>query len=333
MFDIPHDRMRAACTLALATCTLALLPALPAAAQDYPSKPIRLIVPFPPGGGADSTARTIGKRLGEALGQPVVVENRPGANGVVGTDAVAKAAPDGYTILMTDRGALGINPSLYSKLPYDPRKDFAYIGIAVWSPYVLVANPKVPVNDFAEFVALARKQPCKLNYASFGVGSMAQMGMESLNAGFDMCTTHVPYKGGGPALQATMAHEVDVTLATIGPALGAIRDGRLKALAVGAEQRTPLLPDTPSIVQAGGRPDVIPKTYFGYATPAGTPPAIVAKLSAAIHGIVNSGEVKEWLVAGGFEPADVSPEGMQRTVNDDIAQFAALANKVGIRPE
>lgn len=332
MFTMSHRLARACCALVTGALAFAL-PTSPAAAQVYPDRPVKLVVPFPPGGGADSTARMIGKRLADVLGQPVVVENRPGANGVVGTDAVAKAAPDGYTILMTDRGALGINPSLYSKLPYDPKKDFAYVGIAVWSPYVLVANPKAPVKDFAELVAYAKKQPCKLNYASFGVGSMAQMGMESLNAAFGMCTTHVPYKGGGPALQATMAHETDVTIATIGPALGAIREGRLKALAVGAAQRSPLLPDTPSIVEAGGTPDVIPKTYFGYAVPAGTPPAIVAKLSSAIRDIVNSGEVKDWLVAGGFEPADDSSEGMQRTVNGDIAQFAALATKVGIKPE
>lgn len=302
-------------------------------AQEFPSRPIKMVVPFPPGGGADATARQFAQRMGDALGQPVVVENKAGANGSIGTGSVAKAAADGYTLLYTDRGALGINPSLYKNLPYDPAKDFAYVGIAVWSPYVLVASPQAPFADFAGFVAFAKKAPCKINYASFGIGSMAQMGMESLNTRFGICTTHVPYKGGGPALMATLAHEVDVTIATIGPALGAIHERRLTGLAVGAENRSPLLPDVPSIVQVGGAADTIPQTFFGFALPEGTPPAIVNKFSTTIQRILSSPDMKEWLAAAGFEPAEVSPEGMQRTVVTDIAQFAALAKKLGIRRE
>lgn len=205
--------------------------------QAYPARAIRVIVPFPAGAGADSNARLVSQQLAEKLGQPVVVDNRPGANGLIGTEAVAKAAPDGYTLLFVDRGALGINPSLYKKLPYDPLKDFSYVGIAVWGPYVLVAGSKQSAKTIQELVAAARKQPGHLTYASFGNGSMTQLGTESLCSRLGMQLTHVPYKGGAPALTAAMAGEVDMALVTIGPALGAIREGRVRPLLVGGSHR------------------------------------------------------------------------------------------------
>ncbi|WP_051235869.1 Bug family tripartite tricarboxylate transporter substrate binding protein [Ottowia thiooxydans] len=312
---------------------LAPLAALPVVAQSYPDKAIRMVVPFPPGGGVDATARMIGKRLSDAFGQPVLIDNRPGANGSIGAGAVTKAPADGYTLLFADRGAFGVNPSLYKKLAYDPLKDFAYIGIATWSPYVLVAAGSLPVKDLAQMVPYAKQNACKLNYASFGIGSMAQMGMESLNAHYGTCISHVPYKGGGPAVMATVGGEVQFTLSTIAAVLPHIKDGRLKALAVGAPNRSPLLPQTPTVAESGGQPDLLPQTYFGFALPANTPAPIVARLGEEIRRIVGIAEVRDSLMKGGFEPADVSAESMARTVKEDVARFARLAQTIGIQPE
>lgn len=318
--------------IALAATSLAM--AGPSAwAQSYPDKPIRLIVPFPPGGSIDVVARLLGKKLSDALGQTVVVDNRAGANGSIGSDMVAKAPADGYTLLLADRGAFGINPSLYKKLPYDPLKDFDYVGIAVWAPYVLVAHAAVPVKDVPELVALARKDRCKLNYASFGIGSMAQMGMEAFNAQYGVCMTHVPYKGGGPAVAAALSGEVDVTIATIGPALPHIRQGKLTALAVGSATRSALLPQTPAITEVGGSADTMPRTYFGFALPAGSPPAVRKRLSDALQRIVAMPEVKDQLAQSGLETAEVSSEQMARTVQTDVPFFARLAAQIGIKPE
>ena len=180
---------------ALAAAPLAL-------AQTYPAKPIRLVVPFPPGGASDLTARTLAQEMGESMGQSIVVDNKPGANGAIGIDLVAKAPPDGYTILLTDRGSLAVNPSLYAKLTYDPLKDFSYIGIATDGPYVLVANPKLNVKTVQELVALAKSKPGTLNYSSFGIGSMAQLNLEAFNQKMGTNIVHVPYKGAAPAAQA-----------------------------------------------------------------------------------------------------------------------------------
>lgn len=311
----------------------ALLAGQPGWAQSYPDKPIRLIVPFPPGGGIDAVARLIGKRLSDALGQPIVVDNRPGANGSIGTAAVAKAAPDGYTLLLTDRGAFGVNPSLYKKLPYNPLSDFSYVGIAVRAPYVLVSASALPVKDLPQLVSHAKANACKLHYASFGIGSMAQMGMESLNSHYGVCTTHIPYKGGGPAVMAAVAGEVQLTMSTLAAVLPHIKEGRLKALVVGSSNRSPLLPQTASITEVGGDLQTMPETYFGFALPAQTPAAVVSRLSTEIRRIVASPEMQEQLLKGGFEAGDVSPEKMAAVVREDIDRFARQAKSIGIQPE
>ncbi len=314
----------------------ALMLAVSAGAQaqtDYPNRTLRVVVPFPAGAGADSNARLISQKLAESLKQTVVVENRPGANGILGTDAVAKASPDGYTLLFVDRGALGINPSLYKQLPYDPLKDLAYVGIAVWGPYVVVAKKDLDAKTFADFTALAKQQPKKLNYASFGNGSMTQMGTESLSAFQGIELTHIPYKGGAPALGAAMSGEVDIAMVTIGSALGAIKDGRVKPLLVGGTQRSALLPDVPSVSEIGGNADTIPNTYFGFAVPAATPPAIIKQLSTAIQQVIAQPDVRQRMIANGFEPANGSPEEMAEVVSRDIRSFGELARKLGIQPE
>ncbi len=320
-----------------ALCVATLLSAASASAgaadTGYPSRTIRVIVPFPAGAGADSNARLITQKLAIALKQTIVVENRPGANGIIGTEAVAKAAPDGYTLLFVDRGALGINPSLYKKLPYDPTKDFAYVGIAVWGPYVLVASNRVQAKTFGEFVEQAKKNPGKFNYASFGKGSMTQMGTESLAATTGMELTHVPYKGGAPALTAAMSGEVDVAAVTIGPALGAIKDGRVRPLLVGGTKRSPLLPNVPAVSEVGGDENTIPNTYFGFALPQGTPAAIQVRLSEEIRKVIALPEITQRMVDNGFEPATGTPEEMRAVVNRDVVEFGKLAKKLGIEPE
>jgi tripartite-type tricarboxylate transporter receptor subunit TctC len=300
---------------------------------DYPNRAVKMVVSFPPGGGADLTARLVAQKLSEALGQAVVVENRPGANGLVGSDAVAKAAPDGYTLLLTDRGALGVNPSLYKALPYDPLKDFSYVSIACTGAYVLAVNAKLPANSFREFIALARQKPGSVNYASFGIGSMPQLNMEALAARMGIKLVHVPYKGGGPAVQAAVTGEVAAALLTPPSILGHIKQGRLRALAVGASERSTLLPDVPTMREVGGGDDTFVPTYFGLAAPAGTPAAIVSRLSAEVKRAVHAPDVTSKLSASGLDAYGSTPEEMANTVKEDVARFAKLVRAIGIQPE
>lgn len=302
-------------------------------AAGYPNRPIKLIVAYPPGGGADLTARTVAQKMSEQTGQPVVVENRPGANGGIGADQVAKAAPDGYTILLVDRGALGINPSIYAKLPYDPLKDFAFIGIATEGPYVLVVNPKLPVNNVKELIALAKAKPKSIDYGSFGIGSMAQLNLEAFNQRQGTDLQHVPYKGAGPAVQAVVSGEVGVAIASAPSVLGFIKEGRLRALAVGADRRMSLLPEVPTLAEAGGQADTLIPVFFALAAPAGTPPEIVAKLNAEMKRALASPEVAEKLVASGLVPTGSTPAEMARTVAQDNERFRALVKAIGLKPE
>ena len=306
----------------------------PAPAQDaFPSRPVRLIVSFPPGGGADLTARVVGQKMGELLGQPVVVENRPGANGLVGCDAVAKSAPDGYTILETDRGALGINPSLYRKIPYDPTRDFEYIGIVTTAPYVLVIDPRLPAKTLSEFKALANAKPGTLNYGSYGIASMAQLNIEALKARMGISLTHVPYKGAGFAIQAVVAGEAAATIASPAGVLGFIRDGRLRAIALDAKKRSPLIPDVPTLAEAGGEEDTLVPTYFAFAAPAKTPGAVVARLHQAMRQAVLSPEAAERLDKAGLEPAGGTGAELLELVKRDIPRFRKIVGAVGIQPE
>ena len=313
----------------------ALTPCMPADAQStsYPDRPIRLVVPFPPGGGADTTARMLAQKMSERLGQPITVDNKPGANGLVGTDAVAKAAPDGYTILMTDRGALGINPSLYNKLPYDPRKDFAYIGVATDGPYVLVVSSALPVKTLAEFIAMGKAGPGTLRYGSYGVGSMAQLNLEALARATGIALQHIPYKGAPPAVAAVVAGEVDLTIASPPSLLGFIKDGRVKALAVGSDTRLALLPDVPTMKEAGLASQPLIPTYFALAAPAGTPSAVVERLNQELRYALQAPDVADKLRAAGLVANGGSPAAMTRIVGEDVDRFAVLVKDIGIKPE
>jgi tripartite-type tricarboxylate transporter receptor subunit TctC len=303
-------------------------------AQDsFPSRPVKLIVSFTPGGGADLSARTVAMKMSEALKQPIVVENRPGANGLVGCGAVAQSPADGYTMLLTDRGALGINPSLYKNLPYDPTRDFAYVGIVTVAPYVLVSDPRLPFKTVGELVAYAKANPGKLNYGSFGIASMAQLNIEAMKARLGIDLLHVPYKGAGPAVQGVVAGDSAITISSPAAVLGFVRDGRLRALAIGAPSRSPLLPDVPTLAEAGTDEDLLASTYFAFALPAGTPRPIVGRLHDEMHRAVLATEVAERLGKAGLDPVGGTGEELAAQVKRDIPRFRKLISDIGIQPE
>jgi len=300
---------------------------------DYPTHPIRIIVAFPPGGGADLTGRLVGQKLSEALGQPVVVDNKPGANGILGSELVAKSPPDGYTILLIDRGAFGINPSLYRKLPYDPLKDFAYITIAAEADYVLVVNPKLPVKTFADLLQLAKSEPGKINYASMGIGSMFQLDIERMKAYSHVDLTHVVYKGAGPAIAAVVSGESQVMVTSPAGVVGYIKDGKLRALAVGAPKRLAILPNVPTMAEVGGGEDTLVPTYFAFAAPAGTPQPVVMKLNAEIKRIVHLPDVAQRLETAGLDPVGGTPQEFADEVKRDIQRFGGLVKSLDLHAE
>ena len=313
----------------------ALLPAFAANAQTgstYPDRAIKLIVPFPPGGGSDFLARLLAQKMGETLRQPIVVDNKPGAASTIGTDAAAKAAPDGYTLLLVVRD-MGINPSTHASLPFDTLKSFAWIGMAALGHYVLVVNPSVPAKSVAELVALAKAKPGGLSYGSIGIGSLGHINVEALKQRLGIDLLHVPYRGAGPALNATVAGEVGVTLAAFTGALGFVRDGRLRALAVGSETRASQFPDVPTIGEAGGSTDTLLPTFWGFAAPARTPAPIIERLSAELKRALALPDVMEKLEQNGLVPAYSTPEALGNVMADDIAHFGKLVKAIGITPQ
>jgi tripartite-type tricarboxylate transporter receptor subunit TctC len=302
-------------------------------AQTYPIKAIKLVVSFPPGGGADITARIVQNKLSENLGVPIIIDNKGGANGILGAEIVAKSQPDGYTILLTDRGALGINPSLYKKLPYNPLTDFEYIGIGSFGPYVLAINSSIPAKTYQEFIAYAKSKPNSLNYASFGVGSMPQLNMEAFCFANDIKIKHIPYRGGGPAVAALLSGEVDATVVTAPAILQFIKDGKIKALVIGSTKRSSLLPNVPSILEVGGQVDTFIQTFFGFAAPAGTPKNIILKLSQEFKKVFTDKEFADKFNELGLFVDGGSSEEMMNTVKSDIPKFAKLITQIGIQPE
>lgn len=297
----------------------------------YPTKPIQLIVPYPAGGAVDLTARLVAESLRQQFGQTVVVENRPGANGMVGAAAVARSSPDGYTLLMAPREVFGINPVLMPQHALDWRKDFAYAGIVATGPYVLVVNPGLNVKTLAELVALARSR--ELAYASFGKGSMAHLNIEALCRGFGLKMNHVPYRGAPPAVVAVATGEVALTIATPPAALSLMQDGRVRAIAVGGGSRLQQLPDVPTMTELGVADDPLISNYFGLAAPAGTPPAIIDKLAAETARALTSPDAITKLQANGLIPAAGSPKAMTDSVAGDVEHFGRLIRELGIKAE
>ena len=302
-----------------------------AAAQDYPSRPIKVIVPYPPGGGTDIVIRTFADQLGAALGQPLVIENRGGAAGNVGTEVAARAAPDGYTMLFT-LSSHTINPKLYGKLPFDVEKDFAPIGLAANIPQILVAHPGVPVNNVKELIAYAKANPGKLNFASVGTGSPGHIAGElfKLKAGVDM--VHVPYKGGGPAVTDTLGGQVQLLFVSMPAAWQHVKAGKLKALAVTSDQRSVVAPDIPTLVEAGV-PDCVVNSWYGALVPAKTPPAAIAKLSAALSKVLQMPEVKEKLLLQGAEATTSTPQEFDALIRDELAKWDYVIKAAQIKAE
>jgi tripartite-type tricarboxylate transporter receptor subunit TctC len=317
---------------ALIVACAAGLPAHVVQAQTYPDRPIRLVIPFPPGGGSDITGRTIAQKLGEALGQQVVADNRGGAGGNIGTDIVAKAAPDGYTLVMALSGPFSINGSLLGKLPFDPLKDFALITLAGATPNLLVAHPSLSAHTVKELIALAKASPGKINFASSGLGTPAQLAGELFNTMAGVKLVHVPYKGAAPALTDLLAGQVQLMFSTMPPALPQVKAGKLKAIAVTSAKRSVTTPELPTIAEAA-LPGFEAITWYGMAAPAGTPPAIVKKLNGEVVRLLNLPDVKERLLATGTEAAGTTPEAFATYIKSEIVKWEKVIRESGARAE
>src|SRR5215208_271099 len=324
-----ETRVKRICSLLLpAGLLLALATAV--AAQDYPTKPVRLIIPFPPGGSNDVVGRMIATHLGEHLGKQVVVDNRSGAGGVIGTEIAANAAPDGYTLLIIS-SAHAYNPWLY-KLSYDPIKSFAPIGILASGPNVLAINPSLPVNSVKELVALAKQKPGDLQYASAGVGSFQHLGAElfKLEAQVDML--HVPFKGGGPAMIDVVGGHTKVMFSSLVQTTPHIKSGKLRALGTGGLKRNPVLPDVPTVAEAGV-PDYGAVNWWGIVAPAGTPPVIVARLHKAITEVQDSPEVQKQFSNEGAEVVKKSTAEFGQFMISEMNKWERVVKEGGIKAE
>jgi len=303
----------------------------PAAPQDYPNRPIKFIVPYPPGGGTDVIARILQEPLAAELGQPIIIENKGGAAGNLGTDLAAKAPADGYTILFT-LSSHTINPKLYEKLPFDVERDFASVSLATLGPQILVVNPSVPIGSVKELIAYAKANPGKLNYASVGIGSPAHIAGEllKLKAGIDM--VHVPYKGGGPAVVDTIGGQVQLAFVSMPAAWQHVKAGKLRALAVTSAKRSLTAPDVPTIAESG-IPDYVVDSWYAALAPAKTPPAAIAKLNAAFAKVLDNPQVKERLLAQGAEAAPSSPAELDRRIKEELAKWDVVIKSANIKPE
>jgi len=310
------------------TVVLALALACPAAAQTWPSQPIRLIAPFPPGGSVDITARLIAEPLAGQLGVRIVIDNRSGASGNIGMEAAARAAPDGYTIVLNTI-PLVTNQSLFEKLTWDPIKDFAPIGMVATSPHVLVVPAKMPVSKVEDLVRLARANPGKLSYASAGVGTTFHFCGEMFKDSTGTFILHVPYRGGGPALLDTLAGQVDMSFPTLSAALPHVKAGTLRALAVTDTTRSSLLPDVPTLREAGLK-DFQFTQWLALLAPAGTPPAVVNRLNAALKNALNTQEVRDKFHAQAFEAFITTPEETGKFIAGEVQRFSKLIKARGI---
>lgn len=306
--------------------------AIAAQAQTYPTKPIRVIVTFPPGGSSDTVTRLISPRLSERLGQPIVIENRPGGGGGIGADVVAKSAPDGYTLVVGAQGGLALNTIFYPNLPYDPLKDFAPITLLVKSPFVVSVNPAVtPVGSVKELIALLKTQR-GTPFASGGTGSGMHLAGElfKLMANLDM--THVAYKGNGPALTDLAGGQVPLAFTDLGSTSAFLKSGRIRALAVTSRQRTPLAPDIPSATEAG-LPAWVASGWFGLAAPAGTPSAVISRLNAETTATLRQSDVRKRILATYIEPSPTTPEEFGDFIRAEIANWSKVVREAGVKLE
>lgn len=311
---------------------LALTPLAAAAQQSFPSRPVRLIVPYPPGGNVDITARIIGPTLGESLGQTIVVDNRGGGGGNVGAHLVAKAPPDGHTLLMGSSGPLSINPVIVSNLPYDSLKDYAPVSKVHVVPLVVLAGPKAGIGSVKELIERAKANPAKLATASAGTGTTNHFGIELFNTMAGVKLLHVPYKGSGPALAEMLGGQVPLMFDQLSASIGYIRDGRLKALAVASAKRASVLPAVPTLDESGLR-GYEASTFIGVLAPAGTPKAAVTRLNAAMRKVMDTAVVRDKFLGLGAEPGSSSPEEFRKLIADELAKWRELAQKAGLKFE
>ncbi len=331
----PADHPATARRLLAALLTLAapLFFAPQAHAQAaYPARSVTFIVPFAPGGGTDITARTVAARLSAKWGQSVIVENRGGAAGLLGADAVAKAKPDGYTLLIANVGITSINPALYAKMPYNADTAFAPISLICELPFVLMASPKLPVNSVKELIAYAKAKPDAVTFASSGSGGSPHLTAEIFQGATGTKMTHVPYKGGGPAMIDLMAGHVDLLFASVLEGSGHIKAGKLKGLAVSHAKRNIALPDVPTLAEAGVQ-DAESGSWIALLAPAGTPSAILDKVNADVKDAVAAPEVREKLIAQGAVPQTSTPKELQALISSDLARYSRVIREKGLRVE
>ena len=323
-------RPRAAFAAALAALAAATL-APSALAQAWPSKPLHIIVPYPPGGSSDIIARAISKPLSEALKQPVVVENKPGANGNTGTDFVAKSAPDGYTMVLCDVGALAITASVYSKLPFDPSKDLRGVTMLAYSPHLLVVHPSVPANNLAELVQLARKEPGKLSYATSGVGTVLHLAMELIKQQGQFFATHVPYRGGAQIATDVIGGQVDLAMLVSVSAAPFVQGGKLKAIAVTGAKRLDILPNVPTVAETPGFKGYDVVAWTGLFAPAKTPAPVIERLNHELNAVLALPEVRATLQKQGAIAGSGSTPDFGRFVKAEQQRYEKAVKTAGIK--
>ena len=306
--------------------------AQPMPERIYPAKPIRLVVTFPPGGSTDITARVLAARMSERLGQPVVIDNRPGAGGNIGLDLVAKATPDGYTIGVGAAGALAVNLSLYPKMPFDPVRDFAPVGMVAMIPFVLVANPSFPASTLSEALAIAKAKPGALSIGHGGNGTAMHLSAELLQQMSGIAAALVPYKGSAPATADAVADQLPLAIADIPSSIAFIKSGRLKALGVTSAKRSVALPDVPTFAEAG-LPGYESTGWFGIVAPAGTPAAVIDRLNAELQSALNDPETRQRIVASGAEPMPGTPAEFRGMIESEIPKWEKVIKTSGARAE
>jgi tripartite-type tricarboxylate transporter receptor subunit TctC len=315
--------------LAAATLLLALLP-LAASAQSYPDKPVRLVIPYPPGGGIDIVGRPLADKLGELLGQPVVVDNKGGASGIVAMQHVAASAPDGYTIVLALNTQIAVNPALFAKLPYDPVKDFVPIALLGSAPYLLVAAPKLPVSTVREVIAMARAKPGGMSYASSGNGSGAHLSMEMIKTMAGIDVVHVPYKATPTGVRDVMVGDVQLMFVTIGTVRGQVKAGTLRPLAVSSAKRSAAIPEIPTVAESG-LPGFESVVWYGIFAPAGTPASIVTRLNTEILKAIKAPDYQQRLAVEAVELTGSTPEELQAYVKTELGKWAQVVKDSGAK--
>ena len=313
----------------LAMCCFALAAGV-ASAQGYPAKPIRMVLPYPPGGGSDTIGRPLAQKLSESLGQQVIVENRGGANGNIGMEHAARAAPDGYTLVFALTAQLAVNPALYGKVPYDPVKDFAPITLLGTGAYILVVHPSLPAKTLKQLIALAKAQPGQIAYSSSGNGSGGHLAAELMNSMAGIRMLHVPYKGGGPALVDLIAGQVQVLFSTQLASWPHIQSGRIRALAVSTAKRPASIPDLPTVAEAG-LPGYDSGVWYAVLAPAGTPRDIIMKLNGEIIRALKVQDYRALLVNNAIDPIGSAPEQLGQYIRSELTKWATVVKEAGVR--